>query len=126
MEREHLEHFLNEGYELGFVKQTDNSRFLGWILIQKRVSDERYLSLLSPGEEPEYVREQKLLRSYPYQVRIVELNREVFDDDRYETEEDFNLNEIRYFSSLDEVEKFIQQFGHSLKDIKWRTEINAP
>lgn len=126
MERNQLEDFLNKGYELGFTKQTDNPQYLGWILIQKRVPDDRYLSLLNPGEEPEYVRKQELFRNHPYQVRVVELNRDDFDNDRYETEKDFNLNRVHYFSNLDEVEEFVQQFGHTLTEIKWRVEISAP
>src|SRR5689334_9635169 len=117
MERNQLDDFLNKGYELGFTKQTDNPEYLGWILIQKRVPDDRYLSLLNQGEEPEYVRRQELFRNHPYQVRVVELNRDVYDSDRYETEKDFNLNRVHYFSNLDEIEEFVQQFGHTLTEI---------
>jgi len=111
---------------LGFVKGTQNPQLLGWILVRKRLPDERYVALLAPGEETEYVSEQDLLRKRPYQVRIVELDRDVFDSDRYETEGDFHLNECRYFSSLDDVEEFVFQFGYLLKDIKWPIEIDAP
>lgn len=31
-----------------------------------------------------------------------------------------------YFANLDEVEEFVQRFGHTLENIKWRIEINAP
>ena len=126
MERAHLEHFLNKGYELGFAKDTGDPHFIGWILLSKREPDDRYLSLLRPGEEPEFVAEQELFRARPYQVIVQELDRAVFDSDRYETEEDFRINEVRYFPSLDEVEEFVQQYGHTLKDIEWRTEIDAP
>ena len=126
MERSHLEGFLDKGHELGFVKETDNVRFLGWVLIQKRKPEERSLSVLSPIEDPEYFSEQELLRSCPYQVRVVELDRDVFDSDRYETQEDFRLNEVRYFSSLDEVAEFVLRFRLDLENIKWRVEINAP
>ena len=127
MERYHLQDFLNRGHELGFVKETDNPQFLGWVLIRKREPDSaRSLSLHSLEEEPEYFREQDLLRSRPYQVRTVELDRDVFDSHRYETPEDFRLNDIRYFFSLDEVAEFIGRFGLTLEDIKWPIEINAP
>src|SRR5215813_8380827 len=106
MEREHLEHFLSRGFELGFVKETDDLQFLGWILLSKRVPEERYLSLLRPGEEPEYVAQQELFRTRPYQVQVLELHRDVLESGRYETEEDFRRNEVHYFSSLDEVEEF--------------------
>jgi len=126
MRRSDLERFLDIGYELGFVKQTDTPDYLGWILLQKRKPHERYLSLLNPGEEPEFVAQQELLRSRPYQVRVIELSRDVFESDRYETMDDFRLNEVFYFANLDEVEEFVQKYGHTLENIKWLTEINAP
>jgi hypothetical protein len=35
-------------------------------------------------------------------------------------------NDVRYFSSLDEVEEFVQGFGHTLQTIRWPIEIDAP
>lgn len=126
MTRRDLEYFLNKGHTLGFVKSTDDAQFLGWILLHKLEPDERYLSLLQPGEEPEFVAQQELYRRRPYLVQVLELNRDVFDSDRYETEEDYRLHERHFFSSLDEVDEFVTLFGHTLENIKWRTEINAP
>jgi hypothetical protein len=126
MKRQDLERFLEKDNELGFVNETEDPRFLGWILLQKRKPHERYLSLLAEGEEPEFVAEQETLRRFPYQVHVIELDRQVFESGRYETEEDYRINEIHRFSSLDEVEGFVQKLGHSLEDIKWRIDIDAP
>jgi len=126
MTRRDLDQFLNKGYQLGFVKSTDDPQFLGWILLQKVEPDDRYVGLLQPGEEPEYMARQELYRSNPYLVRVVELKRDVFENDRYETEDDYRLHQRYYFSNLDEVEKFVASFGDTLEDIKWLTEINAP
>lgn len=67
-----------------------------------------------------------MLVGRPYQVHVIELASDVFESGRYETEGDFRMNEVRYFSSLDEVEEFVGSFGYSLESIKWRPEINAP
>ena len=39
----------------------------GWILLSKEKPHDRYLSLLEPGEEPEFVIEQDAIRQKPYQ-----------------------------------------------------------
>ena len=126
MKREHLEQFLERGYQLGFEKSTDSPDHLGWILVCKRNPDDRYLSLLKPGEEPEFVANQELYRTRPYQVQVIELPKEVLESDRYESNEDYRVNQVHYFPTLDAVEEFVQKFGHTLTDIRWRSEINAP
>jgi hypothetical protein len=126
MTRQDLERFLDRGDELGFVKQTDNPEFLGWILLRKRKPNQRLLSLVDPDEEPELVAKEKMLSIRPYQVQVMELASDVFKSDRYETEEDYRMNDVLYFSSLDDVQEFIGSFGHSLESIKWPVEINAP
>lgn len=126
MRRDDLARYLERGNVLGFTKQTDGPDYLGWILLQKMKPQDRYLQLLKPGEEPEFVAEQELYRSRPYQVRVIELDRNVHESDRYETEDDYRLHKQYYFSSLDEVEEFVASFGHTLENIKWRIEIDAP
>jgi hypothetical protein len=56
-------------------------------------------------------------------VELTELLREVYESERYETNEDYRLNEGYRFVSLDEVEEFVGTFGHTLKDIKWGIEL---
>ena len=126
MRREDLERYLDRSDELGFVKETTDPDYLGWILLSKRRAHDRYLSLLAPGEDPEFVERQEALRRRPYQVRVIELRRDVHESDRYETNDDYRVNEVHRFASLDEVEDFIRQFGHTLTAIRWRADIDAP
>jgi hypothetical protein len=126
MTRLDLERFLDQGHELGFVKHTDSPNFLGWILLRKRTANQRLLSLVDPIEDHALLAKEQMLVVRPYQVQVIELAGDVFESDRYETEGDFRMNEVHYFSSLDDVEKFVRSFGYSLESIKWRPEINAP
>ena len=126
MKREDLERYLERGDTLGFKKDTGTDEYLGWILLGKQKPDDRYLALLAPGEEPEFVSKQGMIRQKPYQVLVQELKREVHESDRYETNEDFRVNDCYYFADLDEVDQFAQNHGHSLENIKWRVEIDAP
>ena len=125
MKREHLEHFLNKGYELGWRNSVTDSGRLSWTLVCKRLPDERYLSLLEPGEEPEFVAKQELLRAKPYQVRVVEIDKTAYESGQAK-ERDCRFNEVLYLTSLDEVEEFIRKFGNELEEVRWRHEIEAP
>jgi hypothetical protein len=126
MRREDLERYLEKGDTLGFEKETGTDEYLGWILLTKQKPHDRYLSLLAPGEEPEFVAKQEMIRQKPYQVLIQELKKEVHESDRYETNEDFRINECYYFANVDEVEEFVRGYGHTLQNIKWPVEIDAP
>src|SRR5689334_22825570 len=126
MTRQELEFFLDRGDSLGFQMATGTDDYLGWILLSKRKPNERLLSLLQPNEEPQFVSEQEAIRRQPYQVLVQELRFDVYQSDEYETNEDFRLNQCYRFANLDEVEEFVQQFGHTLIQIKWPVEINAP
>ena len=126
MKREDLERYLERGDLLGFVKPTDSEEYLGWILLNKLKPHERYLSLLAPGEKPEFVAQQELIRQKPYHLSIVELRRDAHGGEGYESPEDYRLNEHYDFSNLDEVEEFIRGFGYKLEDIRWSREIEAP
>lgn len=125
MKREHLEHFLNKGYELGWRNSVTDAGRLSWTLICKRQPDERYLSLLEPGEEPEFVAKQELLRARPYQVRVIEIDKAAYESGQAK-ERDCRFNEVLYLTSLDEVEEFIRKFGNELENVGWRHEIEAP
>lgn len=126
MKLEELETHLNRGYTLGFVKQTECADFLGWILLSKQVPHKRYLEVLDYGEEIEFVAEQEKLRTSPYCVRVIELSRTAYESEDYETEDDYRINDSHRFSSLNEIDDFLQEFGLKLENIKWPIEIGAP
>lgn len=127
MKREHLEFFLDrKNYSLGFLEQSPDRTFVAWIILSKRKPNERLLSILKPGEEPEFVREQELFRERPYQVERIEYRRDtpiVIEDD---VEEDKLIHEVHYFRDLNGVAEYVADFGHALEDIKWRSEILPP
>src|ERR1051325_9551112 len=108
MKREDLERYLERGDHLGFKKETGTDEYLGWILLSKQKPDERYLSLVEAGEEPEFVAKQEKIRQKPYQVLVQELKRDVYESDRYETNEDYRMNECHRFPTLNEVEEFVR------------------
>jgi len=77
LKREHLEFFLDKkGYSLGFLEQSPDRTLVAWMLLSKRKSNKRMLSILAPGEEPEYVKEQEPYRERPYQVLRLEYRRD--------------------------------------------------
>ena len=126
MTRQELERFLEQGHELGFVKETDDPEFLGWILLRKRKPNQRLISIINPDEDADIMATEQMLSVRPYQVQVIELSKAVFEADRYETEKDYRVNDVSYFSCLDDVQQFVGTFGLFLEDIKWRIEINAP
>jgi hypothetical protein len=127
MDRKDLERNLDLGTHFGFDKETDSTDYRGWILINKRKPNERYLALLEPGEEPEFVAEQEVILRKPYRVRVIELNRRVHESDDYETSNDYRLNESYDFSTLDDVNAFIlTKFGLDLENVRWMSELDAP
>jgi hypothetical protein len=127
LKREHLEFFLdNKGYSLGFLEESAERTFVAWMILSKRKPNERVLSLLKPGEEPEFVSKQELFRERPYVVRRIEYRRDepiVLED---EVDDDALVTEVHYFRDLNEVEEYVGGFGHALEDIKWLPEINPP
>jgi hypothetical protein len=126
MKREDLERYLERGDTLGFRKQTASDDVLGWILLGKAKPHDRYLALIEEREEPELVAQQERYRRTPYHVSVQELKREAYESERYETNEDYLLNETYFFSNLDEVEEFVRSYGHTLENIKWPIEIDMP
>jgi len=127
LKREELELFLgNKGYSLGFLERSPDRTFVAWMILSKRKPNARVLSLLEPGEEPEYVREQELYSERPYQVQRIEYRRNQPIDIEETVDDEALLREVHYFGTLDEVEAYVTDFGHALKDIKWLSEINPP
>jgi hypothetical protein len=113
MNKQELEKKLANGTSYGFIKETDDDNYLGWVLItklqpiiiydKKSYDEEHYLHLL---------KKQEAQKKYPYFVRIIELLRDVHESEVYAT--------------LDEVEEFITELGYSFDNIKDRWEIDAP
>jgi hypothetical protein len=58
------------------------------------------------------------IKRNPYWVNITQVTREVFENDIYTGTEDDMLNVTYSFGSLDEVERFLQDLGCDLTDIK--------
>ena len=127
MKREELEFFLdNKGYSLGFLEQSPDRIFVAWMLLSKRKPNERVLSILTPEEEPEFVKQQELYRERPYQVLRLEYRREEPIDLEDDIDDDALLREVHYFRTLDEVQDYVADFGHALEDIKWLPDIKPP
>jgi len=96
------------------------------MILSKRKPNERLLSNLEHGEEPEFVKEQELFRERPYQVLRIEYRRNgpiALEDD---VDEDALVREVHYCRDLNEVEEYVGDFGHAMEDIKWLSEIKPP
>jgi len=128
MNLEELEKHLDKGEQWGIRKETDSTDYLGWILITKR---------RPPTIWPRYAYDDLNLYSSltdqandiigkPYHVRVLELRRDVHESGEYEGTEDYRLNENYYLETLDEVERMVEQLGYSIKDVKFRGELDAP
>ncbi len=126
MKRADIERYLDRGDTLGFVKETGNKELLGWIVIYKLKPNERILGLLEEGEMPEIVTEQESWRAKPYFVKVIEMSREIYESEAYETYEDLKVNDIYHFLCLDDVDAFLQTLGNRLENIKWPIEIGMP
>ncbi|MBD2446070.1 hypothetical protein H6G76_02640 [Nostoc sp. FACHB-152] len=129
MDKVELKKKLSNGEQWGFIKETDDREYLGWILINKL----QKLSFTPQREdyldEDLYqikVREAEKREKTPYHVIIKELRRDVHEIGKYETGDDIRQKDNYYFSCIDEVEKFINELGYSFDNIKHRSEIDAP
>lgn len=129
MDKIELDRKLNKGEQWGFLKETGDDKYLGWILINKLPKltftpkredySEEYLYLTK-------LREAEKRERTPYHIIIKELRREVYESEEYETGDDIRQKENYYFSNIDEVEKFVEELGYSFDNIKHRSEIDAP
>ena len=125
MRREDLERYPERGDRLGFQKETDDDGYVGWIMLNKRPVNERHLSLLSPRTKPGAFAETVYACVCPHQVWIAELRRDVYESGECESMDDYRLNKAFFFPTLDDVEKFVRAFGHTLEEIKWAREIES-
>ena len=126
MKPEELEKKLNMGEMFGFIKETNDPNYLGWILLRKRLVPP---SLPDPREKEKYLRWEKQMETWkkePYDLSILELRREVHESGEYESTEDYRLREHYYFSTLEETERKIKELGFNISGIKSSREIDAP
>jgi hypothetical protein len=124
MKIEDLERYLDRGDTLGFTKQATSTNSLGWILLQKIKPNERLKDLFS--DSPSIVREYSMAMEKPYLIQILEMTKEAYDKDQYESNSDYICNEVYRFNSLNDVEMFLGKFDCKLADIKWPIEIGSP
>jgi hypothetical protein len=129
MDRIKLDYKLHHGEQWGFIRETNSEEYLGWILVHKLPP------MIFPPQENDYLDRESYLfqidrynqrKNTPYHVLIYELRKDVHERGGYETGDDVRLNENHYFSSIDELEIFVNSIGYSFEDIKHRSEIDAP
>jgi len=106
--------------------QTNDPEYLGWILVSYQTPNERFLSLVTADEDPAGVAAQEQIRECPYQVRVLELSRAAHENDDYERADDYRQNDLHRFRTMRDVDEFLNGLGHSLPDLRWRHEIDAP
>ena len=128
MDTKDLDQHLEAGQRWGFIKETGDPEYLGWVLLHKRKP--KIVPAFDPREDPEgYARFQSMraetLRR-PYYIHIVELKRDVHERGDYETSEDQRNKENHYFADLEEAVAFLNQRGYSLDKIRPAVEIDAP
>jgi hypothetical protein len=128
MNLEELETHLDKGEQWGIRKETDSHDYLGWILITKRRpptiwprntydDPNLYSSLMDLANE---------IIEKPYHMQVLELRRDVHESGEYENTEDYRQNENYYFETLGEAERMVERLGYSIKEIKFRGELDAP
>jgi hypothetical protein len=129
MNKLELDKKLNNGERLGFIKETNSPDYLGWILINKMPK------MMFKPQEDDYDDEESYsfhLDEYrrreetPYHVGIRELKKDVHERGDYETGDDVRQADNYYFSSVDEVEEFVNQLGYKFENIKDQLEMDAP
>jgi hypothetical protein len=112
----------------GWLKDTDDFDYLGWVLIHKYKHIIIYEKEAYSNEEHYFrlIKKAEIQKKYPYYVRIIELRRDIHESGVYETGDDYRQNDCYDFSTLDEVEQFILELGYSFENIKDRWELDAP
>src|SRR5437588_9190578 len=105
-----IERYLENGAELGYVKQTDSQDYVGWILFSKRKPPP--VGPFDPELEPEshasWSEWAARTREKPYHVLVLELRLDVHDSGDYPENEDYRLRENYYLGSLDEVTELLR------------------
>jgi hypothetical protein len=128
MNKTELEKKLERGEQWGFRMKLNTPECLGWILISKQKPYAAYPRDAFTHEElyQHHVKGAARVKETPYHVLIIEILREAHESEKYEDEEDYRRRDNYYFSTLDDVEKLVEELGYKLEDIKWRAELDAP
>ena len=123
-----LDKNLNAGQRWGFIKNTSDDEYLGWVLINKRIP--KLTPAFDVEIEPEryaaFAQAVEQIRAKPYHVRVIELLREVHESGDYENNKDYRLSENYYFATLPEAMLFLGEMGLNLDAIKPSPELDAP
>jgi hypothetical protein len=124
MTKEQLEFYLNRKNVFGYNTEK-NDKVIGWIKVYKLFPISGFFERFIDIAEPETVEKQMKIKREPYCVNIAQVTRESFDSDRYPSDEDYLLNVSYFFSTLDDVEKFLQELGYNLSEIKWKVDFDS-
>lgn len=117
---------LDHGQRVGFVKQTGDSEYLGWIVLSKLKPNRRLLEVLGHDRDSVCVAEERRREREPYLLMVIELKREVHEAGAYETEEDYRQKDKYWFANLADVERKLDEWGISLSDGREARELDAP
>ncbi|MBN9380023.1 MAG: hypothetical protein J0H74_04630 [Chitinophagaceae bacterium] len=123
MTKEQLEFYLNRKNVFGYNTEK-NDKVVGWIKLSKLFPISGFFERFQDIADPKTVEEQMKIQREPYCVNIGQVTREAFDSDKYPGNDDYLLNVNYFFSNLDDVEKFIQDLGYDLSEIKWKVDFD--
>jgi len=119
---------LDKDEQWGFVKATEDSNYLGWVLLSKRfipppesVGDPRDGDVYFQLKEHRKECEEK-----PYHIAVRELRRDAHESEDYESNEDYRVIENYYYSTLSEAVKKIEEMGYDINNIENGRKIDAP
>ncbi|WP_437287729.1 hypothetical protein [Sorangium sp. So ce406] len=126
MDRQEIDAMLDQGQRVGFVKQTSDPEYLGWIVLSKLNPNRRLLEVLGHDSDSVYVAEERRREREPYLLMVIELKREVHDAGGYETEEDYRRKDRYWFATLEDVERKLGEWGMSLSDGREARELDVP
>jgi len=117
---------LAAGLRLGVIFDSENSDYLGWVLLKKHKPNEGILRNFSDQKDSALYHEEYQSIQKPYLLMIVELKKSVHESGDYETDQDYRRKDIHRYSSLTEVEAVLHKLGYTLGDLKDSREIDAP
>lgn len=123
MTKERIEFYLNRNNTFGFNTENDD-KIVGWIKLSKLFPIQGFFEKFAHMADPETLEKQMKIEREPYCVIISQVTREVFDSDKYPSNEDYLLNTNYRFATLDDVEYFLKALGYDLANIKWGADID--
>lgn len=121
-----LDQLLSRGHELGIRYQPDDPECYGWILVRRDRPDTSHSTWLTRGNDPKFLAQQARILERPFTVRLLELLRSVHDAGDYEDNDDYRKYEWHHFKNLEDVTEFLGSLGHTIHELKWQRDIDAP